>query len=80
MACCMTHAQCAATGVTFEELSVALADKLWKGKREPDLELLVIDAAAGMLGVDRWTVFPDLDGAFEEIASGGPDRLECSRI
>jgi wobble nucleotide-excising tRNase len=32
--CCVTHGRWAETGVSFEELSVALADKLWKGKRE----------------------------------------------
>src|SRR5262245_50779442 len=55
--CCVSHATWRSPNVSFEEKSVALADKLWKGKREPDLELSVIDAAADRLGVHRWDVF-----------------------
>jgi hypothetical protein len=32
--CCVSHAKWQDAGVSFEERSVALADKLWKGKRE----------------------------------------------
>jgi len=45
------------SGVSFEERSVALADKLWKGKRESKLELLVIDEAALKLAKGRWELF-----------------------
>jgi hypothetical protein len=78
--CCVSHAAWAASGVTFEELTVALADKLWKGKREEALELLVIDAAAAALGRGRWELFAELDTAFERIAAGATDRLERSRV
>lgn len=77
--CCVSHAAWLAPDVSFEELSVALADKLWKGKREEALELLVIDAAAGKLGCSRWDIFAGLDNAFEQIASGATERLERSR-
>ena len=30
--CCVTHAKWEDTGVSFEEQSIALADKLWEGK------------------------------------------------
>lgn len=76
--CCVTHAQWQRADVSFEERSIALADKLWKGKREAALELAVIDEAAARLGVDRWSVFDRLDGVFEDIAAGGPDRLARS--
>jgi hypothetical protein len=33
---------------------MALADKLWKGKRESELELLVIDEAALKFAKGRW--------------------------
>ena len=62
--CCVSHAQWQAPDVSFEERSVALADKLWKGKREQELELAVIDAAASKLAVERWDVFERLDAAF----------------
>jgi hypothetical protein len=66
-------------GVSLEERVVALADKLWKGKREPDLELNVIDEVAIRLGGSRWDVFEALDNTFEEIAAAGAERLELSR-
>ena len=78
--CCVSHAAWAQPDVTFEELSVALADKLWKGKREAGLELRVIDRAAELLKVDRWAVFDRLDAAFEAIADGAPHRLARSQI
>lgn len=79
-ACCVSHGQWDTGNVTFEELSVALSDKLWKGKREPELELLVIDKASEILGTDRWTIFQDLDSAFEKIAFNGDDRLRRSTV
>ncbi|HET9955557.1 MAG TPA: hypothetical protein VFQ61_13680 [Polyangiaceae bacterium] len=36
--------------VCFEELLIALADKLWKGVRNPRLEQRCIDAVAAALG------------------------------
>lgn len=78
--CCVSHAAWQATGVSFEEKSVALADKLWKGKREEALELSIIDEIASRLQVDRWDVYTQLDAVFEEIAAGGADRLARSRI
>jgi hypothetical protein len=77
--CCISHAAWNGPGVSFEEQSVALADKLWKGKREAELELLVIDAAASKLGVERWDVYPQLDLLFESIASDASERLSRSR-
>lgn len=78
--CCVSHAKWQEPEVSFEERSVALADKLWKGKREEALELSIIDEVASRLSVDRWDVFPQLDSVFEEIAAGGPSRLERSRL
>jgi hypothetical protein len=78
--CCVSHAVWFADGVSFEELSVALADKLWKGKREEQLELLVIDAAAHKLGCERWDIYAELDSVFELIAGGATERLERSRV
>ncbi len=65
---------------SLEERTVALADKLWKGKREGELELLVIDEVAQKLGATRWEVFERLDTVFEEIAAGGFERVQGSRL
>jgi hypothetical protein len=78
--CCVTHAAWSEEGVTLEERTVALADKLWKGKREVKLELLVIDGVANRLGVARWDVFAELDSTFEDITAGANDRLSRSEV
>jgi putative nucleotidyltransferase with HDIG domain len=78
---CRTHAQWEVTpDVTLEELLVALADKLWKGKRDQNLEQLVVDGVAARAEKDRWQVFTPLDDAFERIAAGGQERLDRSRV
>lgn len=77
---CASHATWDSPEVTLEERVVALADKLWKGKREADLELSVIDEVAARLGTSRWDVFEPLDTTFESIAAAGADRLEQSRL
>lgn len=76
--CCVSHGAWNDPGVSFEEQVVALADKLWKGKREAQLELQIIDEVAKRLGVSRWEVFTVLDSAFEDIAVGGSERLQRS--
>ncbi len=72
---CVSHAAWDAPAVSFEELTVALADALWKGVRIEALELRVIDAIAEWLGVVRWTIYTPMDDGFERIASRGPERL-----
>jgi hypothetical protein len=76
---CRSHARWDAPGCTFEELVIALADKLWKGSRCEGLELAVIDAAAARLGKQRWEVFVALDEVFESVAADGPRRLARAR-
>lgn len=73
--CCVSHAAWRGPDVSFEERTVALADRLWKGTRDADLELTVIDEAAARLGVGRSDMFVRLDLAFEGIAAGGDERL-----
>lgn len=73
--CCLTHAAWHGSDVTLEERTIALADKLWKGKREEELELCVVDEVASRLGVGRWDIFESLDSVFEEVAAEGAERL-----
>ena len=75
---CMSHARWDKMDCSFEELVIALSDKLWKGKRVESLELEVVDRAANILQKERWDIFPELDLKFEEIASGGHERLQRS--
>jgi HD domain len=76
--CCRSHGQWQHLECSFEELVVALADNLWKGKRNVDLEHLVIDRATVILEQDYWYVFVDLDSSFERVAAGGDLRLARS--
>lgn len=77
--CCITHAAWQGLDVSFEERSVALADKLWKGKRVEELEMMVIDEAAQRVGQERWAMFTSLDSLFEQIAAESSSRLARSR-
>jgi hypothetical protein len=62
---CMSHARWETMDVSLEELVIALADKLWKGVRNPRLEERCIDAIAAVIGQARWDVFFELDSCFE---------------
>ena len=75
---CVTHANWRNEGISFEELIIALSDKLWKGKRVEDLERLVIEGISRLSGKDFWLIYQDVDDAFESIASQGHERLERS--
>jgi hypothetical protein len=78
--CCRSHGQWERIECSFEELVVALADCLWKGKRHAELEHRTISKAAQILNQDYWDVFVKLDDQFEEIASGGDLRLSRSML
>ena len=75
---CRTHAAWDDPSCELEEQVIALADKLWKGRRVDELELLVIDRVAGRLGQGRFDIFQDLDGLFEGLAADGDRRLTAS--
>jgi len=77
---CVSHARWVQMQVTFEELLVALADKLWKGARHAELERRVVDRVAATRAMGFWDVFVDLDTLFEEVAAGGADKLQRSRM
>jgi ribosomal-protein-alanine N-acetyltransferase len=76
---CVTHAAWSAD-VALEDLLVALADKLWKGKRVDDLEDLVVQQIAALTQAEPWAVFDRVDHVFAAIAAGGPDRLARSAV
>jgi len=76
--CCISHARWADMEVSLEELVVALADTLWKGKRNETLERRVVEGVATRLGRPLWDVFVPLDTLFEDIAAGGAGRLARS--
>ncbi|HEY1547401.1 MAG TPA: HD domain-containing protein [Kofleriaceae bacterium] len=77
---CVTHASWAEPGIAIEDLLVALADKLWKGKRDDELERRVAEVIGGITNREAWAVFDPLDSICETIAAGGPDRLARSAL
>ena len=78
--CCVSHASWQEVQTSFEERLLALADKLWKGRRESALELLVIQQAATRLECSEWDIFNQLDSVFEDIAANGDLRLQQSML
>jgi HD domain len=78
--CCISHARWAQMPCSLEELVVALADTLWKGKRNAVLEKRVIDVISERLGRGFWDLFIELDNSFESIAANGTTRLLRSQM
>ncbi|MFI5912951.1 HD domain-containing protein [Dactylosporangium sp. NPDC051541] len=62
-------------GATLDELLVTLADKVWKGRREPGLEEQVAQLVAQRRGEPVWAVFMRLDDELTRIADGADARL-----
>jgi hypothetical protein len=77
---CVTHAAWSEPRAVLEDRLVALADKLWKGKRDEDLEDALVDEIAERTGRDRWEIFAAFDALCEAIADDGPDRLRRSDV
>ena len=73
--CCISHAQWDQMQCSLEELIVALADTLWKGKRNASLEKRVIELISERLGRAFWDLFIELDNNFETIAANSTTRL-----
>jgi HD domain len=77
--CCRSHGRWQTLECSLEELIVALADTLWKGKRNTRLEELVIAKLAVIADRDYWDLFVELDSCFETIAIDGDSRLYRSQ-
>lgn len=66
-----SHASWTEPGITAEELVVSLADKIWKAKRVPELEQLVVARLDG----EPWQAFMALDDELDRIAAAADERL-----
>jgi hypothetical protein len=78
--CCRSHGQWQTMECTLEELLIALADTLWKGKRSQDLENLFVKRLSKQYSMDYWELFMEMDACFEKIAEDGYSRLLRSQI
>lgn len=70
-----THGSWTRADVGMEDLLVSLADKVWKAKRVPELEQLVVQRLAAVDGQQPWQVFMALDDELDRIAAGADRRL-----
>ena len=77
---CITHAAWDGADCTVEDALVALADTLWKGKRDEALEKRLIASIATQAKQDQWKVFDRFDAICDAVAADGPDRLSRSVV
>ncbi|MEU4064188.1 HD domain-containing protein [Streptomyces wedmorensis] len=70
-----THASWRESGVGLEDLLVSLADKIWKNKRVPDLEDLIVARLVEAGGGAAWEEFSALDEVLSRIGDGADERL-----
>jgi hypothetical protein len=69
------HGAAAYDLMSVEGLLVVLADKVWKGKRVPELEDAFVARLCAAAGEQRWEAFLRLDGMLEELAAEADARL-----
>ncbi len=64
---------------TTEDLLVALADSIWKGKRDDILETLLLERIGEPTGLESWAVFERLDRILSGIAQDADRRLDWQK-
>lgn len=70
-----THASWTGPGIELEDLLVSVADKIWKNKRVPDLEDLVINRLVESTDRTPWEEFLAFDDLLTSIGNHGDHRL-----
>ncbi|MFC8428064.1 HD domain-containing protein [Streptomyces sp. NPDC057253] len=70
-----THATWTQPDIRLEDLLVSLADKIWKNKRVPELEDLVVRRLAEESGRTVWEEFLELDDTLTAVGEGAEERL-----
>ncbi len=70
-----THGNWDQESLTIEDLMVALADKIWKGKRVEALEERLTKEISIRTNTDYWEVYTKLDAIISKIALGADERL-----
>jgi hypothetical protein len=70
-----THATWTLPGLGIEDLLVSVADKVWKNKRVPELEDLVVRRLAEASGRTVWEEFLEFDDVLTSVGEGADARL-----
>jgi len=71
----VTHGRKLDANDTLEDLLVAVADKVWKGKRDDALEKALVGHVAALSGQEPWQVWLALDDMLTKLAEPAEDRL-----
>lgn len=74
-----THGDWSNSENTIEDLLVCLSDKIWKGKRIPELEEQIRKEIITQLKLDYWDVYFELDAFIDEISLKSSTYLEYQR-
>ncbi|CAM5385609.1 HD domain-containing protein [Streptomyces canus] len=70
-----THASWTLPDIGLEDLLVSVADKIWKNKRVPELEDLVVRRLAEVSGRAVWEEFLYVDDTLTAVGDGAQERL-----
>lgn len=71
-----THGRWASDpGAKLEDLLVAVADTIWKGKRDEHLEGTLVQRITGLTAEEPWVVYMALDEIVQSIAQNADARL-----
>jgi hypothetical protein len=73
-----THSQWDDT-MPIEDFLVAAADKIWKGRRIPELEELLVARLAEHTNTPTWQIHSSLDAIMNRIADGSDERIALHR-
>lgn len=60
---------------SLEDLLIALADNLWKGKRDGELEEILAREFAGFTGEETWEVYLRLNEIANALSEGAHERI-----
>ena len=71
----VTHAGDFGGNDQLEDLLVAAADKVWKGKRDDALEQVLVHRIAALSRQELWQVWMTLDDILTRLAEQAPERL-----
>ena len=72
---CETHGFTEFSQLGLEDLTVIVADKIWKGKRVDELEEAFARSAARATPNEFWTIYQEITSKLDQLSEGAADRL-----
>ena len=71
----ITHGNWQKENIELEDLIVALADKIWKGKRVSELEEMICSKISNQLKIDYWEIYLNLNSILDKLCLSAQSRL-----